>query len=254
MKILPYNGKTAKIMKQSYINILLNTLMFDVLFPAFCSNCGKMISNVNNGLCNNCYDYLNLSVYNYNSQYLFNVEEKIHGKRYWYIDDILLVFKYRNEVSKLVYAMKFKNNKSIALLFANFLLQGIKSLAWDFDIITYIPVSKKRLWERGFNQSELMARYVGKMLHKNVFNLLTIKNENNTQKKLSQNDRFISTYLKFDILSNCTNIRNKSVLIVDDVYTTGATINECARILKMNGAKSVYASILAYAMLKDREI
>ncbi|MEW6527380.1 MAG: phosphoribosyltransferase family protein [Spirochaetota bacterium] len=147
--------------------------------------------------------------------------------------------------------MKFKHNKSIARLFAQYCTDAINIMKWHFDYITYIPVTKDRLWKRGFNQSEVMARYIGKMYNKDVLNLLYIKNEKVAQKKLSGNERFINTYQKYEIIQDSSDIIDKSVLIVDDVYTTGATINECARLLKIKGVQHVYACIVAYAMLKE---
>ncbi|MEJ5360936.1 MAG: ComF family protein [Spirochaetota bacterium] len=188
---------------------------------------------------------------NYTGDYVFQIEEKIHGKRKWFLDDGVWLFKYEDPVTKLIYDMKFKHNKSIAMLFAQYCTDAINIMKWHFDYITYIPVTKDRLWKRGFNQSEVMARYISKMCNKDVLNLLYIKNEKAAQKKLSGNERFINTYQKYEIIKHSSDIVDKSVLIIDDVYTTGATINECARLLKINGVKHVYACIVAYAMLKE---
>lgn len=225
-------------------------MLLDVIFPPFCAYCGKLISN-GDGVCNQCKSRINLNIKNYSGEYVFSLEEKIHGKRKWFLDDGIWLFKYEEPVTKLVYAMKFKHNKSIARLFAQYCTDAINIMKWHFDYITYIPVTKDRLWKRGFNQSEVMARYIGKMYNKDVLNLLYIKNEKVAQKKLSGNERFINTYQKYEIIQDSSDIIDKSVLIVDDVYTTGATINECARLLKIKGVQHVYACIVAYAMLKE---
>ena len=237
-------------MANSQLITLLNYIVSDTLFPSFCAYCGKVICN-GEGVCKQCRDSINLNTKYYSGEYVFPLEEKIHGKRKWFLDDGVWLFKYEEPITKLVYAMKFKHSKSIARLFGQYCTDAITLMKWQYDYITYIPVSKNRLWKRGFNQSEVIARYIGKTHNKDVLNLLYIKNEKVAQKKLSSNERFINTYQKFDIISGSNNIKNKSVLIVDDVYTTGATINECARLLKMQGVHHVYACIVAYAMLKE---
>ncbi|GAB4220263.1 MAG: ComF family protein [Spirochaetota bacterium] len=237
-------------MANSKFITLLHYILLDVIFPSFCVYCGKLISN-GDGVCNNCKSIINLNIKNYSGEYVFSLEEEIHGKRKWFLDDGVWLFKYEEPVTQLVYAMKFKHNKSIARLFAQYCTEAIDIMKWHFDFITYIPVSKDRLWKRGFNQSEVMARCIGKRYNIDVLNLLNIKNEKVAQKKLSGNERFVNTYQKYEIIQDTSNIADKSVLIVDDVYTTGATINECARLLKIKGVKHVYACIVAYAMLKE---
>lgn len=228
----------------------LHYIISDALFPSFCANCGKLISN-GDGVCKQCRDCINLNIKHYSGEYVFPLEEKIHGRRKWFLDDGVWLFKYEKPVSKLVYAMKFKHNKSIAKLFGQYCAKAISMLQWQYDYITYIPVSKDRLWKRGFNQSEVIAQHIGKKFDKVVLNLFDIRKEKVAQKKLSSNERFINTYQKFDIIHGINDIINKSVLIVDDVYTTGATINECARLLKIKGVQRVYACIVSYAMLKE---
>lgn len=239
-------------MANNQLITLLHYILSDVVFPSFCANCGKMISINDHGVCNKCRNMISMNIKNYTGEYIFSLEEKIHGKRKWFLDDGVWLFKYEEPITELMYSMKFKHHKSIAKLFAEYCINAINLQKWQFDCITYIPVSKERLWKRGFNQSEVIARYISKINNKNLIKLFYIKNEKVAQKKLSSNDRFINTYQKFDIFPDSyMNINNKSFLIVDDVYTTGATINECARMLKMHGANQVYACIIAYAMLKE---
>ncbi len=237
-------------MANSQFVTLLHYIATDVLFPSFCAYCGKLISN-DDGVCKQCRNSINKIIKNYSGEYVFALEEKIHGKRKWFIDNGVWLFKYEEPVTKLVYAMKFKYNRSIARLFAQYCIDAINVQSWQFDYITYIPISNDRLWKRGFNQSEIMAKHIGNACNKDVVNLFCLKSEKAAQKKLSSNERFINTYQKFDIIQGNSNIVQKAVLIVDDVYTTGATINECARLLKANGVQHVYACIVAYAMLKE---
>lgn len=237
-------------MANSQLVTLLKFIVADAIFPSLCAWCGKLISN-GDGVCNQCKENINLNIKHFSGDYVFQLEEKIHGKRKWFLDDGVWLFKYEEPITKLVYNMKFKHNKSIAMLFGQFCTDAINIMKWQYEYITYIPISKDRLWKRGFNQSEVMARYIGKAHNKEVLNLFYIKNEKVAQKTLSSNERFINTYQKFDIIQGTNDIKNKSVLIVDDVYTTGSTVNECARLLKIKGVQHVYVCIVAYAMLKD---
>ncbi|MCX8122766.1 MAG: ComF family protein [Spirochaetes bacterium] len=238
-------------MANSKFITLLHYAIFDTVFPSFCAYCGKMISINDSGVCYQCCSKLEKIIQNYSGEYIFSLEESIHGKRQWFLDSGVWLFKYEEPIPTLIYDMKFKYNKSIANLFAQYCIMAISLQKWQFDYITYVPVSNDRLWKRGFNQSELIAQHVSKACNKDVLPLFYLKNEKAVQKKLSSNERFINTYNKFGIYTGYDEIKNKSLLIVDDVYTTGATINECARLLKQQGVRNVFACIVAYAMLRE---
>jgi ComF family protein len=98
-------------------------------------------------------------------------------------------------------------------------------------------------WRRGFNQSELIARSMARLTGIPYARTLAEVASSGTQKTLSLTDRFINTIGRYGVIG--PSLAGKTVLIVDDVLTTGATINECARVLRDAGCSDVYALVLA---------
>ncbi|MFR2196198.1 MAG: ComF family protein [Clostridia bacterium] len=108
-----------------------------------------------------------------------------------------------------------------------------------YDIIIPVPISKKRNKERGYNQSFLIAREIAKnekvKLKNNVIS--KVKN-NNTQSKLNKEERAENVKNVYKITNN-KEIIDKNILLIDDIFTTGATLNECSKMLKQAGTKKV---------------
>lgn len=108
-------------------------------------------------------------------------------------------------------------------------------------VISFAPLHWKRKAQRGYNQAELLARAVGEKLDMPVYNLLKKTKNTKRQAGLGGKDRRKNLEGVFRLdLSHLSNLRNLRVLLVDDVYTTGSTLNECARVLKKAGAKEVW--------------
>lgn len=110
----------------------------------------------------------------------------------------------------------------------------------NYEIILPVPIHKKRLNGRGYNQSELLAREISRKL-KNIqfFNKLLIKTENNVaQSTLTKEERILNVKNIYKVQNNNL-IKEKSIILLDDIYTTGNTVNECSRLLKKNGAREI---------------
>ncbi|MGV2643905.1 ComF family protein, partial [Clostridium perfringens] len=106
------------------------------------------------------------------------------------------------------------------------------------DGIFFIPSSKKSLKERGFNQCEFIAKILGDRLDVPVYkDIIKIKNIKE-QKTLSKEERWKNISGAFEVVSNI-NIKNKKVILIDDVVTTGATLLECEKLFIKNGACSI---------------
>ena len=110
-------------------------------------------------------------------------------------------------------------------------------------------VHEKEEKERGYNQSELLAKEVGLRTGLSVFDNLKKVKETDRQKKLTAKERRENLKGVFDVV-RADEIKGKNVLVIDDVYTTGATINECARVLKRAGARKVYSITAAQTAFK----
>ena len=108
-----------------------------------------------------------------------------------------------------------------------------------YDIIIPIPISKKRLKQRGYDQSLLISRNISKILDTRLEkDVLIKKKENKIQSKLNKNQRNENVKNVYEAKYK-EKIVNKNILLIDDIYTTGATANECSKILKIAGANKI---------------
>lgn len=154
-------------------------------------------------------------------------------------DEGVLSYGYYNgALKKLILEFKYKQNFLAGKILAEFLYDLIRNSNIEIDCIVFIPSSKKVLKERGFNQCEYLAKEINKSLKVEIYKGL-IKNKNiKEQKLLSKEDRFKNIKGAFSLKTN-KNINNKRILLIDDVVTTGATLYECEKLLKENGASSI---------------
>lgn len=115
-----------------------------------------------------------------------------------------------------------------------FLLEDIEA-----DYILFVPLHKKRLKKRGFNQAEKIANKLGDLLDIPILDC--ISRVKNTKKlyKLNKEDREIELKNGFKIKENINLIENKNVILIDDIFTTGSTANEISKVLKMNSVNSI---------------
>lgn len=113
----------------------------------------------------------------------------------------------------------------------------------DF-VITFVPLHWRRQAQRGYNQAEILAKIVGKKSGLDVCNLLTKKRSTKRQAELTGSNRRANLSDVFIMKSN-VDIKNKKIVIIDDVTTTGSTLNECARVLRLAGAKEVWGLVVS---------
>ncbi|MGL4850783.1 MAG: ComF family protein [Clostridium sp.] len=147
-------------------------------------------------------------------------------------------YAYYNEtLKKLILSFKFSKNFTSGDILSKFLIQKLENEDKDC-IITYVPLSKKRLKKRGFNQCEYLARKVGEALNIEVLDTLEQVEEIREQKTLGVKERRENVKNAF-VCKNSKIIKKKKIILIDDVITTGATIRECEKILKNNDVLSI---------------
>ncbi len=112
----------------------------------------------------------------------------------------------------------------------------------SFDCVTYVPLTEKRVKKRGYNQSQLLAASVSGELGLPCEELLIKIADNNSQRSQNAKQRKMNVFGVYDVKENA-NVKNKTILLIDDVKTTGSTLSECAKMLKGYGAKNVYAAV-----------
>ena len=164
------------------------------------------------------------------------------GDRKVYYDRSLSLYRYEAAARRMIAALKSGNSPELGRFLGERSADRFGSRALP-DIITFVPVSKKRRRERGYNQAELIARSLGRRLGVPVRELLFSFGAGN-QKRMHYHERFLNMLGRFGDDGNGDFV-GRSVLLVDDVFTTGSTVNECARVLKKMGVASVFSLTVA---------
>ncbi|WP_236709980.1 ComF family protein [Longilinea arvoryzae] len=146
--------------------------------------------------------------------------------------------------------MKYDRDIGLGEALAKQIIDLVAILDWPLDCVTSVPLSNAHLTERGYNQSNLLARPLA-LVRQIPFLPQALKRtrETRTQVGLSAKERDINVRDAF--WANANLIRNKTVVVIDDVTTTGSTLRACASALHAAGALSVYGLTLARAVLQD---
>ncbi len=160
-------------------------------------------------------------------------------------------FSYAEPIRSMILSLKYNDNGFIAKALAPYLAAVyLKQIEKFFDkppIIIPIPLHRSRQNERGYNQSEVLARELASYLNLTINpNILIRKRKTVIQKQMDAKTREMNLRGAFDISTDGTNhIKNQNVLLLDDVYTTGATTNECKSVLLANGANKIVILTIA---------
>ena len=211
------------ILKKYLINLL------NLVFPPRCLICRSPGLEL---VCNNCHQQIKF----------INHKEELKS-----IGTIYSITSYEGPIKKGIHAFKFKKKKQLAPWLGGIFIQKLpKSYFQDFDFVSYIPISDKRLKERGFNQAKLLAEIVA--IHLNLSCQESIKRNKETkpQFELKREARIKNMSGAFKI-SPKTELKGKKIIIVDDIYTTGTTLKECGKVLKASGASQIIGLTLARA-------
>ena len=194
--------------------------VLDFLFPKKCGVCNKLNDSC---ICENCLNKI--------KGYKIN---NFSGEGIW-------VYRYDGIIRNLIIDYKFKDKSYLCELFANCILSDdlVCKMIEKYDIILPVPLHKKRLKERGYNQSKLISDILSKKLKVQTCDDVLIKIKNTLpQGKNALHNRRKAVKGVFNVI-NVDKIKGKNVLVFDDIYTTGNTVLECKRILKESGANSV---------------
>jgi ComF family protein len=162
-------------------------------------------------------------------------------------DSVSAVFSYNDAIAKLIHGLKYYDQTILARKFGKMIADEIID-AKKYDIIIPIPLNKKRLRSRKFNQSALLCKEIVKS-HKNlkfIPNLLLRSKFEKAQAQLSRAQRLQNLSDTFTFNQKFLGkIKGKNILLIDDVMTTGSTLQNCALILKKNGCGLVKCGVIA---------
>jgi ComF family protein len=232
-------------------NIIQQLISF--IFPTTCICCDQII-NYQGIFCINCFKKLlfispikcQVCSLPFKQQLIFDNQSKCAkclAKKPKF-DETYAIFIYNSEISKALTKFKYYDHLYLAKKFSYLLKNQFHSIISDADIICSVPMHPKKLRIRKFNQANIIAREIDKEKYLPEL-LLKVKN-NQAQVYLSKNKRKKNLRNSFSLNNSLKNkINDKTIIIVDDVMTTGTTAHYCAKILKKNGAKKVIILIIA---------
>lgn len=163
------------------------------------------------------------------------------GKAGYYMS-VCAPYYYYGALKKAIGLLKFHNNKNMAETLAKDMAKTFQERygELDFDICTFVPAHKKELKKRGYNQAQLIAKSLSKEIGVPFYEILEKNFETAPQHSLNQSMRSGNLLGAIGLKENTqTDITGKRILICDDVKTTGATLDECAKTLLINGAAEV---------------
>lgn len=224
----------------------------NLLFPPLCIICKE--KNIN-FLCNRCKAKINFIKNNFCARCGTPAEGKITEgaicgkckteKTYFVISRSVGV--YSDTLKEIIHAFKYNKKKYLAKPLGNLLIEYLieNFNINNIDIVIPIPLHKKREDERGFNQSELLAKEISNKLKIQISNNILFRTKNTLpQFALSPEDRYENIKGAFEI-RNGELIKDKNILVVDDICTTGATLKEASKTLAKAKPKGIYCLTLA---------
>ncbi len=165
-----------------------------------------------------------------------------------FFDEARSAVNYTETAQNIVWRFKYGDAKFMARPFSEYMLDVLLKTDWTFDCFSFVPSDKKRLKRRGYNQAELLAAELSARTTKPCFQLLEKVKHTINQARLTRQERLINLRDAFEAKFKPP----ERVLIIDDVMTTGATLNECAKALKGAGARVVYA--LTFASVPEKPL
>lgn len=208
-----------------------------LFFPKRCPFC-KDVINKDEITCENCKNSIKNEV---------NIRKiAIEGLQ----TEIICVspFSYKDKIKSAICDYKFRGKLDYCNIFSQEMANLVQKYFKNIDIITSVPLHKSRQKERGFNQSANLAQKIGETIKIKYLDLLIKTKNNKIQHNLSKKDRIENVKNAYDIMDKNL-IKNKNILLCDDIITTGNTLKECAKILLENGAKNVYCATIASSNL-----
>ncbi len=233
----------------------------DLVLPPRCPGCGSIVETAD-GFCSSCWTSLHFLTPPWCAACALPLpydsgEEQLCGPCSQKLpphDGIWAVVAYDDVAGQIPMRLKYGGRIALAMLIAHHLKRHVTQADGD-ALLTPVPLHRARLWGRGFNQSALIAQALSKITgHHHIPDILIrhkntqlLRGKNSLQRKKELAGAFTLNTRHSDY------IQNKTILLVDDVYTSGATSHQCARLLKKAGAAKVYICCWA-RVLRDEQL
>ena len=202
----------------------------ELFFPSKCVLCGKVLKEQTD-LCHSCRS---------ETEEFTKSKKKISFVAGW-----RSLWYYTDKVRHSIILYKFYNRRSYGKIYGRLLAMQLKtSPLCEYDLLTWVPVSSLRRWRRGYDQAELIAVSVGQELETPATALLKKIRHTKPQSRLQGIAQRKANVMGAFAVTDPTLVRNKRILLIDDILTTGATVSECSRVLLTAGAKEVYCAFI----------
>lgn len=211
-----------------------------LLFPERCALCGRLCST--RYFCNNCKDLPQLYEKRRCEKCGLPLKNCECAVFFYYFNKIVAPFPNEGAAKKAFYAFKFSGAANLASYFAILMAQSVKEQfsPLTIDVVTAVPMHRAKKQKRGYNQAEVLGKLVAAELKLPYRTLLRQCRKRKEQHFAGTvQERFENTVGKY-APNVKKRLNGKTVLLVDDIKTTGATLSECARQLKLSGAAAVY--------------
>ena len=206
-----------------------------IIFPDRCIFCGKLTEDDEYEICEVCRN---------KSENLIKAAPDFLMTRF--IDQKITAAWYKDEVRAAVHRFKFNKKPGYARPFAREIYKQYILNRCSYDFLTYVPSNASTVFKRGYNQAKLLAEELGKLTNKEV--IKTVKKIRRTKPMfdLKPEERRANVLAAYEVCCNIETIKNKKILIVDDIFTTGSTVSEIAKTLKLAGSGDVGCATFAY--------
>ncbi len=189
-------------------------------------------NKINTLICNDCYEQIEFI------SFPFRKSDQIK-----YLDEITVVVKYQDTIAKLIHTFKYRGVIGIGKTIANLIYRSANIS--NSNYLIPVPIHKNKKAIRGFNQTEIIATELSKLTNiPSIDLLIKIKNTASQMSIKNKEQRKSNVADSFQINPKISKIP-EIVTLIDDVITTGGTLNECAKILKLHGTKKVMGLVLA---------
>lgn len=223
--------------------------LLDFIYPPTCLVCGTVVEN-GDPICGQCFSKIQPYSEGKGLEELWISRHEINPI---YLDGFLAGFYFEPNLQNLLHLLKYQKQRRLGSFFGRWLGKNLsfQLQMWNIDWVVPVPLHPRKRRKRGYNQSDLIAREVaaenGFLLARSV-----LKRTRNTATNtgLSASERIRNVSGAF-IVHPKFNFSGKRILLIDDVITTGSTLNACAEPLKKAGAAAVFALVVAHPPLED---
>lgn len=209
--------------------------LLKLLFPPKCMLCNRLLGE-DEEICGGC-----------RSKILLNTAPPRVEKGAFF-DKAAAGLWYESDVRRAIHGLKYREKQHYARPLARVMAYAFEhKLQEPVDIITFVPTNRATLRERGYNQAQLLAEELAQMLDKPCLPMLEKTRETRPMHGLRPEERRANVLGAYRLCCDASQATGKRILVADDILTTGATLSECSRMLKMAGADRVFCLCAATA-------